>query len=108
MTTVDHRTPAVLENVEFVETTTGPVGPPPLPAPGKNPHTMSTIAGGVCTGIGLAGLVTTVLNSPDMVAWPIGATLAAVAATAVQVLRHERWQSDNAGVCEFVRAHNPA
>ena len=103
MTTVDHRTPTVLEDVPFVETPTGPTSPPPLPAPGKNPHTFAANAGGICTGIGLAGLVTTTLTSPDMVVWPIGATFAAVVLTAVSMLRWDWWQADNAGVSEFVR-----
>lgn len=106
MTTLNHRTPTVIEG-ELVDTSPLPALPA-LPAPGRNPHAFSAMAGGACTGIGLAGLVTTAVTSPDAVMWPIGATLAAAALASIALLRQRWWDADNAGVCEFVRSHNPA
>jgi hypothetical protein len=101
MTTISH---SVLEG-ELVEAPTGPNVPPPMPAPGRNPHTISMYGASLCTTVGVGGVVTTALTSPDMVMWPIWATLAAIVATGVNSLRHQWWQADNAGVCEFVRTY---
>jgi hypothetical protein len=59
MTTIDHRTPAVLENVSFVETTR-PIVLPPQPKPVTNPYGFHMRAGFVLTcgsGLGLVWAV---------------------------------------------------
>ena len=87
MTTVAHRTPTVLENVAFVETTR-PATPPPMPKP-VSTYRADIIGAGFGLTVALAGLVNTALTQPEHIGLPIGATLVMTAVTCGFTLRHD-------------------
>lgn len=102
MTTLDIRTPAVIDGA-FVETPTGPSTPPPMPAPKlgeivpgerqyvRNPHLTSvSLAAGVLFGAA-GGALWSVFSDDDRADLAFGALLAAVVVLVVCVRRFNAW-----------------
>ncbi len=58
----------------------------------RNPHLVSTIGATAGVLIGVSGVAWTALHTPDLVIYPIGVTLAASVAAAINALRHDLWQ----------------
>lgn len=87
MTTLDHRTPTVLENVAFVETT-GPNTPPPMPKPAGS-YRADIIGAGLGMTIAVAGVVNTALTQPEHIGLPIGTALVMTIVTCAFTLRHD-------------------
>lgn len=90
MTAVAHRTPTVLENVQFVETTTNP--PRPLPAPKllRNPHRADLNLSAAAMGLGVAGFIYSVAadRAAKMPAFVLA--MALIVVCAIYTLRYDR------------------
>lgn len=90
MTALAHRTPTVLENVQFVETPTGP--PRPLPAPKllRNPHRVDLNLSAGAMGLGVAGFIYSVIAGTAAKLPAFVLAMALIVVCAVYLLRYDR------------------